>query len=389
MHHIAILGSTGSIGTQALEVIAYHPELYQVTALAAYHNDHLLEAQIEKFNPQIAVLIDDKAAARLKSRYRGATRILAGEEGLLEAATLSASNTVLTAMVGAAGIKPTIAAIEAGKNIALANKETLVAAGEIVTRLAKKKGIQLLPVDSEHSALMQCLHGESAKTVKRLLITASGGPFRGYTTEQLATITVEQCLRHPNWSMGKKITVDSATLVNKGLEVIEAKWLFGIEYDNIDVVVHPQSIVHSMVEFVDGSTIAQLGKPDMRLPIQYAFTYPERLSSPAPVMNWTQLTSLEFMAPDTKTFRGLELAYHVGRCGGTLPCVFNAANEIAVNAFLAGELPFLEIVTVIENTVSRHQNVIAPSLPAIFAADLWAREYAQELVLGMKEKIHR
>lgn len=380
MHHIAILGSTGSIGTQALEVIAFHPELYRVTALAAHHNDCLLEAQIEKFNPYVAVLIDDKAAARLRSRYRGATRILAGEEGLLEAATLSATNTVLTAMVGAAGIKPTIAAIEAGKNIALANKETLVAAGEIVTRLAKEKGVQLLPVDSEHSALMQCLHGESAKTVKRLLITASGGPFRGYTTEQLAAITVEQCLRHPNWSMGKKITVDSATLVNKGLEVIEAKWLFGIEYDNIDVVVHPQSIVHSMVEFVDGSTIAQLGKPDMRLPIQYAFTYPKRISSPAPVMDWTQLTSLEFMAPDKKTFRGLELAYQVGRCGGTLPCVFNAANEIAVNAFLTGKLPFLEIVTVIENTVNRHQNVIAPSLPAIFTADLWAREYAQELV---------
>lgn len=380
MHHIAILGSTGSIGTQALEVIAFHPELYRVTALAAHHNDCLLEAQIEKFNPLVAVLIDDKAAARLRSRYRGVTRILAGEEGLLEAATLSTTNTVLTAMVGAAGIKPTIAAIEAGKNIALANKETLVAAGEIVTRLAKEKGVQLLPVDSEHSALMQCLHGESAKTVKRLLITASGGPFRGYTTEQLAAITVEQCLHHPNWSMGKKITVDSATLVNKGLEVIEAKWLFGIEYDNIDVVVHPQSIVHSMVEFVDGSTIAQLGKPDMRLPIQYAFTYPKRISSPAPVMDWTQLTSLEFMAPDKKTFRGLDLAYQVGRCGGTLPCVFNAANEIAVNAFLTGKLPFLEIVTVIENTVNRHQNVIAPSLPAIFTADLWAREYAQELI---------
>lgn len=380
MHHIAILGSTGSIGTQALEVIAYHPELYRVTALAAHHNDRLLEEQIEKFNPLVAVLIDDKAAARLRSRFRGTTRILAGEEGLLEAATLSASDTVLTAMVGAAGIKPTIAAIEAGKNIALANKETLVAAGEIVTQLAKEKGVQLLPVDSEHSALMQCLHGENAKTVKRLLITASGGPFRGYTTEQLATITVEQCLRHPNWSMGKKITVDSATLVNKGLEVIEAKWLFGIEYDNIDVVVHPQSIVHSMVEFVDGSTIAQLGKPDMRLPIQYAFTYPERITSPAPVMDWTQLTSLEFMAPDKKTFRGLDLAYHVGRCGGTLPCVFNAANEIAVNAFLTGNLPFLEIVTVIEDTVNQHQNVIKPSLPAIFTADLWAREHAAELV---------
>ncbi|WP_312562329.1 1-deoxy-D-xylulose-5-phosphate reductoisomerase [Anaerospora sp.] len=380
MHHVAILGSTGSIGTQTLDVITHHPELYRVTALAAYHNDVLLEEQIQRFNPLIAVLVDDKAAARLKSRYRGTTRILAGEEGMLEAAAIRETDTVLTAMVGAAGIKPTITAIEAGKNIALANKETLVAAGEIVTQLARKKGVQLLPVDSEHSALMQCLHGEDSKTVKRLLITASGGPFRGYTTEQLGTITVEQCLCHPNWSMGKKITVDSATLVNKGLEVIEAKWLFDIEYDNIDVVVHPQSIIHSMVEFVDGSTIAQLGKPDMRLPIQYALTYPQRITSPAPVMDWTRLISLEFMPPDKKTFRGLDLAYRVGRCGGTLPCVFNAANEIAVHAFLANQLPFLEITTIIEATIDQHQNVLKPSLPAIFAADSWAREYARELV---------
>lgn len=380
MHHVAILGSTGSIGTQTLDVITHHPELYRVTALAAYHNDVLLEEQIERFNPLIAVLIDDKAAKRLRSRYQGSTRILAGEEGLLEAASIKETDTVLTAMVGAAGIKPTIAAIEAGKNIALANKETLVAAGEIVTQLAREKGVQLLPVDSEHSALMQCLHGEAPKTVKRLLITASGGPFRGYSTEQLNTITVEQCLRHPNWSMGKKITVDSATLVNKGLEVIEAKWLFDIEYDNIDVVVHPQSIIHSMVEFVDGSTIAQLGKPDMRLPIQYALTYPQRITSPAPVMDWTKLISLDFMPPDKKTFRGLDLAYRVGRCGGTLPCVFNAANEIAVYAFLANQLPFLEIATIIEATIDQHQNVLNPSLPAIFAADSWAREYARELV---------
>jgi len=389
MHHVAILGSTGSIGTQALDVIAHHPELYRITALAAYHNDKLLETQIEKFNPSVAVLIDDRAAIRLRSRYHGSTKILTGEEGLLQAATLSATDTVLTAMVGASGIKPTIAAVEAGKNIALANKETLVAAGEIVTQLVREKGVQLLPVDSEHSALMQCLHGESPKTVKRLLITASGGPFRGYTTEQLKTITVEQCLRHPNWSMGKKITVDSATLVNKGLEVIEAKWLFGIDYDNIDVVVHPQSIVHSMVEFIDGSTIAQLGKPDMRLPIQYALTYPERLPSPAPIMDWNVMTSLEFMPPDKKTFRGLELAYRVGRSEGTMPCVFNAANEIAVNAFLSSKLPFLEITNIIEDTVNHHHNVIKPSLSAIFTADLWARNYAQELVARYEREIHR
>ncbi len=386
MKKISILGSTGSIGVQALEVIDLHPDLCSVTVLAAYQNDRLLEKQIEKYTPSYAVLIDEKAAKKLKSRYQGKTKILAGEEGLLAAAALPESDIVLTSMVGAAGIRPTVEAIKAGKNIALANKETLVAAGEIVTTLAAQTGSAILPVDSEHSALFQCLQGEDPKTVSRLILTASGGPFRGWTAADLQDVTIEQCLHHPNWSMGKKITVDSATLVNKGLEVIEAKWLYNIDYDNIEVVIHPQSIIHSMVEFVDNSTMAQLGKPDMRLPIQYAFTWPVRIPSPASSMDWSQTGCLEFQPPDLDTFRGLSLAYQVGRAGGTLPCVFNAANEVAVNAFLTGNLSFLSIYTIIEETVACHSSIQKPGLDDIFAADLWAREYAQQLIEKSKKK---
>ena len=386
MKKVAILGSTGSIGVQALEVISYHRDLCQITVLAAYHNDQLLEQQINQYQPLLAVLVDEQAAQRLKNRYTGTTKILCGEEGLLEAATLPQNDIVLTAMVGAAGIKPTLAAIEAGKDIALANKETLVAAGEIVTRLAREKGIRLLPVDSEHSALFQCLQGEKHQAIERLILTASGGPFRGYSREQLAKITVEQCLRHPNWSMGKKITVDSATLINKGLEVIEARWLFDIDFDYIDVVVHPQSIIHSMVEFVDGSTIAQLGKPDMRLPIQYALLWPDRIASKNPRLDWRQASNLEFQAPDVETFSGLKLAYQVGRAGGTMPCVFNAANEIAVNAFLSGRLPFLGISEAVEEAVANHCIIQAPVLADVFAADLWARNFTQERIARYDNK---
>lgn len=386
MKQVAILGSTGSIGVQALEVIAQQPNLCQITVLAAYHNDHLLEQQINQYQPLIAVLVDEQAAQRLKNRYTGTTKILCGEEGLLEAATLPQNDIVLTAMVGAAGIKPTLAAIEAGKDIALANKETLVAAGEIVTRLAREKGVKLLPVDSEHSALFQCLQGEKHQAIERLILTASGGPFRGYSREQLAEITVEQCLHHPNWSMGKKITVDSATLINKGLEVIEARWLFDIDFDHIDVVVHPQSIIHSMVEFVDGSTMAQLGKPDMRLPIQYALLWPDRIASNNPRLDWRQASKLEFQAPDVATFSGLKLAYQVGRAGGTMPCVFNAANEIAVNAFLSGRIPFLGISEAVEEAVANHCIIQAPVLADIFASDLWARNFTQERIARYDNK---
>lgn len=386
MKHVAILGSTGSIGIQALDVVNYHPDRFKVTALAAYHNDVLMAEQIERFRPALAVLADEAAATRLRRNYHGPTRIAAGQEGLLEAATLMENDMVLTAMVGAAGIKPTLAAIEAGKDIALANKETLVAAGSIVTAAAARKSCRLLPVDSEHSALFQCLQGEKADAVARLILTASGGPFRGYSRQQLECITVEQCLQHPNWSMGRKITVDSATMVNKGLEVIEARWLYDIAFERIEVVIHPQSIVHSMIEFADGSTMAQLGLPDMRLPIQYALTWPDRLPSPVPSMDWRQMRSLDFLPPDTDTFRGLALAYEAGETGGTMPCVLNAANEVAVEAFLQKHLPFLAIPEIIGETMSLHSVITEPSLDDILSADLWAREVAAGLTETIRKK---
>lgn len=384
MQHIAILGSTGSIGTQALEVIAANQEKFCVTALAAYHNDKLLEEQIEYFKPKIAVLVDRDAADRLSRRYAGPTLILTGEEGLLAAATHSDVDTVLTSLVGFAGLTPTIAAIKAGKHIALANKETLVAAGELVTTLAKEKGVKILPVDSEHSAIFQCLQGERQDQISRILLTASGGPFRGLTAEALQKVTVEDCLRHPTWSMGKKITVDSATLANKGLEVIEARWLFDVDYSQIEVVVHPQSIIHSMVEFLDGSIIAQLGKADMRVPIQYAFTYPDRAYTSYPRLDFKTLSALTFSEPDTLAFPALELAFTAGRAGGTLPCVFNAANEEAVYAFLKGELRFLDIAAVIRSVMESHTTISAPGLQDIYSADLWARTTAHERIKTLK-----
>ncbi|EGO63188.1 1-deoxy-D-xylulose-5-phosphate reductoisomerase [Acetonema longum] len=380
MQHISILGSTGSIGTQCLQVINEYPGRFQATVLAAHHNDVLLEEQIRHFSPRLAVLADKAAADRLVRRYRGATSILAGEEGLLEAAVYEPVETVLTSIVGFAGLQPTVAAIKAGKNIALANKETLVAAGGLVMDLAKEYGVSIIPVDSEHSAIFQCLQGGKKEQIFRLLLTASGGPFLGYTLDRLADVTIEACLKHPNWAMGKKITVDSATLVNKGLEVIEAKWLFGVDYSQIEVVVHPQSIVHSMVEFQDGSVIGQMGLPDMKLPIQYALTYPERLPSQQPRLDLTSLTALTFAKPDQKTFSGLALAFEVGRCGGSLPCVFSAANEVAVYAFLDRKIRFLDIVQVIRNTVNSHQTITKPDLADLFAADVWARDFASQVI---------
>jgi 1-deoxy-D-xylulose-5-phosphate reductoisomerase len=385
MQHIAILGSTGSVGTQALEVIAANQDKFIVTALAAYHNDILLEKQIEYFKPEIAVLVDKDAADRLIRRYSGATTILAGEDGVLAASTHPAVNTVLTSLVGFAGLKPTLAAIEAGKNIALANKETLVAAGQLVTQLAKEKNIKILPVDSEHSAIFQCLQGENNNNIQRILLTASGGPFRGFKREQLECVTVEDCLRHPNWSMGKKITIDSSTLANKGLEVIEAHWLFDVEYSQIEVVVHPQSVIHSMVEFVDGSVIAQLGQPDMRVPIQYALTYPERMIANYPRLDFKTLSTLTFDAPDCITFPILQLAFDAGSRGGTLPCVFNAVNEEAVYAFLAGKLRYLDIFTVIDSVIKSHKVVASPNLKDIYNADSWSRIETKEILKAIYE----
>ena len=377
MKQLAILGSTGSIGTQTLDVARSHPELFQVTVLAANTSDVLLEKQIEEFCPSLAVLADEKAAARLRERYRGKTEIRGGAKALLEAAAFDGVDMVVTSMVGFAGLAPTLAALEAGKTIALANKETLVVAGELVTALAKEKDIPILPVDSEHCALFQCLQGERRDTVERLILTASGGPFRGKTTEELRSVTVADCLKHPTWSMGKKITVDSATLVNKGLEVIEAHWLYNVPYERIDVAVHPQSIVHSMVEFRDGAVMAQLGLPDMRLPIQYALTYPSREQADYGRMDFRAGMNLSFEAPDMNTFRGLSLAYEAGKAGGVMPCVLNGANEEAVAAFLGGRIGFLDIYDCIERAMDAQENFAHPSFKALCEADARARAFVR------------
>ena len=384
MKNLAILGSTGSIGTQTLDVVRDLPEMFRVAVLAANTSDKKLEAQIDEFRPELAVLADEAAAERLKARYKGATKILGGEDGLVAAAVFPAVDMVVTSLMGFAGLAPTLAAIRAGKNIALANKETLVAAGELVRREASAHGAAILPVDSEHSALFQCLQGEKREAVESLILTASGGPFRGRRKEALAGVSIGDCLKHPTWSMGRKITVDSATLVNKGLEVIEAHWLYDMPYDKIKVVVHPQSIVHSMVAFQDGAVMAQLGVPDMRLPIQYALTYPERMASTFTRLDFAQLGALTFEEPDTKTFRGLAIAIEAGRAGGTAPCVMNAANEIAVAAFLDGSIGFLDIYDIIEQTLSARSVRPAESFEILREEDAWARAYAVRLLQSGK-----
>ncbi len=377
---LAIWGSTGSIGTQTLEVVKQHPGRFTVKVLAAKQNAVLLQEQIERYEPEIAVLVDESAAQELRKRYRGRTTILSGESGLLTAAAHPAVDIALNALVGFAGLKPTLHAIDAGATIALANKETLVAAGELVTKKAAAKGVSILTVDSEHSAILQCLQGEAAERVERIILTASGGPFCGKRRDELTSVSVEACLKHPNWSMGKKITVDSASLANKGLEVIEAHWLFGMPYDKIEVVVHPQSIIHSMVEFADGAVMAQLGQPDMRVPIQYALAFPERLPAPYPRLDFQNMKNLTFAAPDTKTFAALALAYAAGRSGGTMPCVYNAANEVAVYAFLAQSIPFLAIAEVIETVMAEHQVIQCSDLETVLQADAWARAAAKACI---------
>lgn len=380
MKHISLLGSTGSIGRQTLEVVAANPEKLKLRVLAANTSDRLLEEQIRQFEPDFAVLTDKEAAQRLQSRYHGPTEILAGEEGLLAAATYSEVDTVLASMVGYAGLRPTMAAINCGKNIALANKETLVAAGSLVMEAVAKKGVSLTPVDSEHSAIFQALQGGKDREVKRLLITASGGPFRGRSRASLEKVTLAQCLNHPNWSMGKKITVDSSTLANKGLEVIEAHWLFNMPYEKIDVVVHPQSIVHSLVEFCDGSVLAQLGVPDMRLPIQYALSWPERYSVSFEQLDLVKAGLLTFEAPDLEAFPSLAIAIECGKAGGTLPCAFNAANEEAVYAFLDNKIKYLDIPYITGKVADAHKNITKPTIEDIEAADKEARAMAQTLI---------
>lgn len=378
MKKIAVLGSTGSIGTQTLDVVRNHADILKIEVLAANASDELLEKQINEFKPSIAVLCDKNAYEKLKARYSGETKLLFGEEGLIEGVTSDKIDTVVTSLMGFAGLRPTMAAINAGKNIALANKETLVVAGEIVMRSAKEKGIEIMPIDSEHGALFQCLHGEDITKVDKLLVTASGGPFRGKTKEELQNVTVKQCLNHPTWKMGRKITIDSASLMNKGLEVIEAKQLYGVPYDKIQVVVHPQSIVHSMVQYTDGSVIAQLASTDMRLPIQYALTYPKRMECVAPKLDFWQMQPLTFEKPDTDTFRGLALAYEAGKIGGSMPCVMNAANEIAVEAFLNEQIGFLDIYDIIEQEMMSHTALIEPELEDLFEIDAQTRQNVKE-----------
>lgn len=383
MKHISLMGSTGSIGKQTLEVAAANPDKLKIRVLVAHKSDEILEQQIRQFEPDFAVLTDKDAAARLAARYHGKTEILSGEEGLLAAATYSEVDTVLASMVGYAGLRPTMAAIECGKNIALANKETLVAGGSLVMKAVAEHGVSLTPVDSEHSAIFQSLRGGADKEVKRLIITASGGPFRGRKRHELENVTLEQCLKHPNWSMGRKVTLDSSTLANKGLEVIEAHWLFNMPYDKIDVVVHPQSIVHSLVEFCDGSVIAQLGEPDMRLPIQYALSWPERFDYSFDQLDLVRAGSLTFEAPDLEAFPSLKIAMDCGRAGGTLPCAFNAANEEAVNAFFDSKIKYLDIPYINAKTTELCVNVAEPQIEDIVAADAEARRIARDVIKGL------
>ena len=368
MKNITILGSTGSIGTQALEIIKDHKEELCAAVLAANNNTDLLFRQISEFSPKLVCVYDEKKAKELKGRLKEAgidIPVKSGMDGLCEAAAYPQSDMVLTAVVGMVGIRPTLAAIHAGKDIALANKETLVCAGHIIISEAKRCGIKIYPVDSEHSAIFQCLNGEPRKALHKIILTASGGPFRGYTKKQLENVTVSDALSHPNWSMGKKITIDSSTLANKGLEVMEAGWLFNVDAKDIQVVVHPQSIIHSAVEFEDGAMIAQLGTPDMKIPIQYAFFGPQRPYLPGKRVDLFKLGSITFEKPDMETFKALALAFRAIGAGGSMPCVFNAANEKAVALFLKGEISFLDIADTIESRMNVHKVIENPNLEDI------------------------
>ena len=380
MRKISILGSTGSIGTQTLEVVDILENI-RVMAITGNSNIRLLEEQARKYQPELVAVMDEKNAEELKNRLSDMNiRVVSGMDGLVEAATYEGVDTVVTSVVGNVGLKPTFEAIRAGKNIALANKETLVSAGQLVMDLAKKHDIKIYPVDSEHSAIFQSLQGNEGNKIERILLTASGGPFRGKKKEELLEVTAADALKHPNWSMGNKITIDSATLMNKGLEVMEAKWLFDVDVDQIEVLVHPQSIVHSAVEYEDGAIVAQLGEPDMRVPIQYALTYPKRVKNPFPRVDFTQRNNLTFDKPDTETFKCLSLAYRALKTGGTLPAVLNGANEIAVARFLKGNIGFLQIPELIEQTMDAYTVKYEYTLEDLLEADAWAKDYAAKVV---------
>lgn len=375
---IAVLGSTGSIGTQTLEVVRNNND-FIIDVLAAYSSVEALEKQVREFSPRLVCVYKEEAAVRLKEAIADTdTSVVTGMEGLIEAARFDTADIAVTAMVGMIGIRPTIEAIKAGKDIALANKETLVTAGHIIMPLAKEHGVKILPVDSEHSAIFQCLNGEHGEEIDKILLTASGGPFRGKTREQMRDITVEQALKHPNWAMGRKITIDSATMVNKGLEVMEARWLFNTDFDNIQVVVQPQSLIHSMIQFKDGAIIAQLGTPDMKLPIQYALTYPERRYLKGDRVDFNTLAQITFFAPDMENFAALRMAYEAGRMGGVMPTVFNAANEMAVSRFLDRKIGFLDITDSIQYAMSRVKNIKNPDLEEILDTE----QFVYELLLS-------
>lgn len=378
MKKIAILGSTGSIGTQTLEIVRNNADL-SVVALAAGRNVELMEKQIREFAPKLAVMWSKEAAEDLRARIKDTdVKVACGMEGLIEAATLPEAEVLVTAIVGMIGIRPTIAAINAGKTIALANKETLVCAGHIIMPLIKEKKVPLLPVDSEHSAIFQSLQGQPRERLAKILLTASGGPFRGMKREELVNIRPEDALKHPNWSMGRKITIDSSTLVNKGLEVMEAHWLFDTPYDKIQVVVQPQSIIHSMVEYEDGGIMAQLGTADMKLPIQYALFYPDRRFLPGKRLDFYELSGITFEKPDTDTFRGLLLGYRAGETGGSMPTVYNAANEMAVSLFLDGKIGYLKITELIEECMEAHKLIVNPSVEEILQTEQWTYNYIKQ-----------
>lgn len=375
MRHLAILGSTGSIGTQTLEVVDNNEDM-KVVSLAAGSNIDLVEQQIRKYHPEVVCIYQEDKARELARRVTDETvSVLYGMDGLIACATAASADVVVAAVVGMIGIRPVIEAIRCGKDIAFANKETLVTAGHIIMPMIRKYQVLLTPVDSEHAAIFQCLNGEHHGEIAKILLTASGGPFRGRKKEELASVTVEDALRHPNWTMGRKITIDSSTMVNKGLEVMEARWLFDVDYDHIQVVIQPQSVIHSMVEFVDGAVMAQLGTPDMKLPIQYALTYPQRRNLPGERLDFSKLTDITFEKPDPDTFRGLSLAYQAGREGGSMPTVFNAANEKAVAMFLNREIGYLDIPRIIEEAMMDHRKIADPSLEEILAVE--AEVYAK------------
>ncbi len=380
MKKIAVLGSTGSIGTQTLEIVRANKDL-EVVALAAGSNVERMEEQIREFSPRVAAMWSEKACKDLQARVKDTNvKVLCGMEGLLEIAVMEEMEVLVTAIVGMIGIRPTIAAIENGKTIALANKETLVTAGHIIMPLAEKKGVSILPVDSEHSAIYQSINGENTKRVEKILLTASGGPFRGKTKEELKTMKVEDALKHPNWAMGKKITIDSATMVNKGLEVMEAKWLFGVDLDRIEVVVHPQSIIHSMVEYADGAVMAQLGMPDMKLPIAYALFYPDRRPLEGKRVDFFELGTLTFERPDLETFTGLKLAFKAAEQGGSMPTVYNAANEKAVSLFLERKIGFMQIPELIEASMEKHRKIDFPGVEEILQAEQETYDFIGQVV---------